>query len=219
MSLDAALKEGVEFVLHKLRQIGGLQPPRSARRNSQHAAGRGGTAWSVPGGGDRSEAGCHPTTAGSAGRRLAREAPEFATPHGVKRRLRLNRPEFCLPIGALCREATFGGLSACATDRFRAVNSRWAKALQGRKENFPTPPDSSHSGSQVTVARVGGPGRRCAAHHTSDCSAGPAPAQRQVARPRWCLARNSSRRFTSRGPGTRVMGSPACRLPGCSTAR
>ena len=51
--------------------------------------------------------------------------------------LRLNRPEFCLQMmGALRCGATFGGLGACATDRFGATSSRQRMSLMGRYGEF-----------------------------------------------------------------------------------
>ena len=63
------------------------------------------------------------------------------------------------------------GLSACATDRFRAVNSRWAMSLQGRQEPFgllpaSRHPDVSNCASTVGLGRVGttAPGRGVRCH-------------------------------------------------------
>jgi len=59
--------------------------------------------------------------------------PKLGTRTASSRAPRLVGPEFCLPMVALRRWGTVGGLCACATDRFGATGSRQRMSLMGRE--------------------------------------------------------------------------------------
>lgn len=154
---DAAFEEGVELVLHELRQVCAGSVFRPERRTSRRAAAQSGTAWSVPGGGVRSGQGCHPAPAGAANRWLAREAPEMVSPHGLKPCATPQSPS--VPPTDVCPQARAhnGDLYGGPTGAFGAARSEPRMSVQGAKQPHIT---SSDGQSLICAASRCGESRR-----------------------------------------------------------
>ena len=90
-----------------------------------------GTAWSAPGGGARSEQGCHPAPAAAAAPWLARKALEVVSPHGLKPCAPPQSP--CVPHADRCPLVRRQRVPACGSDgSFRAARSEHRMSAQGR---------------------------------------------------------------------------------------
>ena len=106
----------------------------------------GGTAWSVPGGGARSEQARHRAPAGAAAPWLARWAPEVVSPYGLKPRTASQSP---------CQAPTCGCLLAGACLRVASSWSPTARAWSGKMfGSCPWPAPAVDTGSSRVFART-----------------------------------------------------------------